>query len=70
MQFLFQHKIINILDNCDEKELVNNKNLQDKHMGDVFIRLYKFLKLYNNNYRPIYHLESFIFYLCIKIHEL
>ena len=52
------------------QELVNNKKLQDKHMGDVFIRLYKFLKLYNNNYRPIYHLESFIFYLCIKIHEL
>ena len=36
----------------------------------IFIKLYKFLKLYNNNYRPIYHLESFVCYLCIIIHEL
>ena len=33
-------------------------------------KLYKFLKLYNNNYRPIYHLESFIFYLCKVIYGL
>ena len=32
--------------------------------------LYRFLKLYNNNYRPIYHLESFVYYLCIVIHGL
>jgi DNA polymerase III delta prime subunit len=50
--------------------LVKNGHLLDKHMEDIFIQLPKFLKLYNNNYRPIYHLESFIFYLCIKIHEL
>jgi hypothetical protein len=50
--------------------LVKSGDLLDKHMEDIFIQLYKFLKLYNNNYRPIYHLESFIFYLCIKIHEL
>jgi DNA polymerase III delta prime subunit len=31
--------------------------------------LYKFLKFYNNNYRPIYHLERFMFYLCKIIHE-
>ena len=44
--------------------------LNSDNTEDVFTRLYKFLKLYNNNYRPIYHLESFIFYLCIKIHGL
>jgi hypothetical protein len=26
------------------------------------------LKYYNNNYRPIYHLESILFYLITKIH--
>ena len=52
------------------KELVNQKHITDEHIEDIFIKLYKFLKLYNNNYRPIYHLESFIFYLCIKIHGL
>jgi DNA polymerase III delta prime subunit len=31
--------------------------------------LFNFLKLYNNNYRPIYHLERFVFYLCKIIHE-
>ena len=36
----------------------------------IFIKLHKFLKLYNNNYRPIYHLESFVCYLCIVIHGL
>ena len=51
-------------------KLIEDKYLTDEHTEDVFIKLYKFLKLYNNNYRPIYHLESFIFYLCIKIHGL
>ena len=50
--------------------LVEKKYIKDEHTEDIFIELYKFLRLYNNNYRPIYHLESFIFYLCIKIHEL
>ena len=52
------------------KELVNQKHITNENSEDIFIKLYKFLKLYNNNYRPIYHLESFIFYLCIKIHGL
>ena len=52
------------------KELLNSKHITAEHIEDIFIKLYKFLKLYNNNYRPIYHLESFIFYLCIKIHGL
>ena len=45
-------------------------HLKEDNIYDVFTKLYKFLKLYNNNYRPIYHIESFIFYLCIKIHGL
>ena len=52
------------------KELVKQKHITNENSEDIFIKLYKFLKLYNNNYRPIYHLESFIFYLCIKIHGL
>ena len=52
------------------KSLVNTSHLSEEHMERVFVKLFKFLKLYNNNYRPIYHLESFIFYLCIVIHEL
>ena len=51
-------------------KLITSGKLKEQHTEDVFTKLYKFLKLYNNNYRPIYHLESFIFYLCIKIYEL
>ena len=50
--------------------LIKESYIDEKNTDKILIKLYKFLKLYNNNYRPIYHLESFIFYLCIVIHEL
>jgi len=36
----------------------------------ILDELYKFFRYYNNNYRPIYHLEKFIFYLCKTVNEL
>ena len=41
---------------------LNNNNL------NLLAITYKFLKYYNNNYRPIYHLESYILYLIKFIH--
>lgn len=35
---------------------------------EVVERTFQFLQLYNNNYRPIYHLENFIIYLVNKVH--
>lgn len=52
------------------KKLINEGYLKEQHIDKVFTKLHNFLKLYNNNYRPIYHLERFIFYLCIEIHGL
>ena len=52
------------------QELIRKKYIVKEKTEKIFIQLYKFLKLYNNNYRPIYHLESFVCYLCIVIHEL
>lgn len=52
------------------EQLIELNKLKDNHTENVFIKMHKFLKLYNNNYRPIYHLETFILYLCIQIHEL
>ena len=52
------------------KRLIVEGYLKEKHIDNIFTKLYNFLKLYNNNYRPIYHLERFIFYLCIEIHGL
>lgn len=34
----------------------------------VLIKTYTFLQYYNNNYRPIYHLENFLLYLTALIH--
>jgi len=36
----------------------------------IIDRTYTFLKYYNNNYRPIYHLESMLFYIINKIYKL
>jgi DNA polymerase III delta prime subunit len=52
------------------KKLIITGHLKEQHIDKVFTKLHNFLKLYNNNYRPIYHLERFIFYLCIEIHGL
>ena len=45
------------------KTLLKNKKINDKQLPDMFLQTYLFFQYYNNNYRPIYHLEYFIFYL-------
>jgi len=49
---------------------IKNKQLTDKNVDTVLFKLSSFLKLYNNNYRPIYHLEGFLYYLCKVVNEL
>jgi Cdc6-like AAA superfamily ATPase len=44
-------------------ELVKKKIISNENMSEILIETYKFLQLYNNNYRPIYHLENFAFML-------
>ena len=51
------------------KFLIENNYLQQDNTSEVLVRSYSFLKYYNNNYRPIYHLESIIFYIINKIHR-
>lgn len=51
-------------------KLISLKRLEGKHMTDILIKSYTFLKYYNNNYRPIYHFENFILYLVMKVHNL
>ena len=51
-------------------KLIEKGKLKDEHFEKILFKTYKFLKLYNNNYRPIYHLESLIFYVCIVINGL
>lgn len=44
-------------------ELKGKGLLRDDDMSAVLMNTYRFLQYYNNNYRPIYHLERFVFML-------
>ena len=48
---------------------VDNKRLTDDNISNVIFENYKFFRYYNNNYRPIYHLERFFYYICTKLHD-
>ena len=52
------------------KELINCGLLKTDKLGDVLFKTIQFFQLYNNNYRPIYHLENYFYYLVIVVHEL
>ena len=38
-------------------------------LSEIMDKMNSFLKYYNNNYRPIYHLESMFIYLITKIYK-
>ena len=52
------------------KTLIIKEKLNKNKLNNILIETYNFLKLYNNNYRPIYHLERYILYISATIHEL
>ena len=49
--------------------LVENDTVDLETMGVVLVETQKFFKLYNNNYRPIYHVERYVYTLMMKICE-
>jgi len=56
--------IWNIVYKLLESNLLNNEQIYK-----INIEIYKFFKYYNNNFRPIFHLERIILYLCSVIYE-
>ena len=48
---------------------ISDGKLNNKDVSDILIKCYTSFKYFNNNYRPIYHLESIIFYIIKKIHN-
>ena len=48
---------------------IKEKRIKKEHLSDVLIKTYCFFQYYNNNYRPIYHLEKYLFYLIKIIHN-
>ena len=49
--------------------LSERKDPANRVMMNIMDRVHVFLKHYNNNYRPIYHLESIFIYLIIQIFQ-
>ena len=49
--------------------LIENKKIEGASVTKMFIKTYSFFQYYNNNYRPIYHLEHYLFYLTSIIHN-
>ena len=48
--------------------LIEMKKIKHNEMIEILTRTFSFLQYYNNNYRPIYHLENYICYLISKVH--
>jgi hypothetical protein len=49
--------------------LVEEKKIKENQLSKILLKTYGFFQYYNNNYRPIYHLESYLFYLTTQIHD-
>jgi hypothetical protein len=49
--------------------LVEQKRIQREHLPEILIKTYSFFQYYNNNYRPIYHVENYLLYLAKIIHS-
>ena len=49
--------------------LVEQKKIKKEQLSNVMIKTYCFFQYYNNNYRPIYHFENYLFYLSTQIHN-
>ena len=50
-------------------KLVDRQLLKKNKISEVLNNYYHFLKYYNNNYRPIYHLEKFFFELILCLNN-
>jgi hypothetical protein len=51
------------------KHFIEDGSLSIQDTSDILVQTHTFLKYFNNNYRPIYHLESIMFYIINKIHK-
>jgi len=50
--------------------LIEKKIIKQEHLSKILINTYSFFKYYNNNYRPIYHVENYFLNLAKLIHSL
>ena len=50
-------------------KLINENKIKKDDLSKILEKTYLFFKFYNNNYRPIYHLESYMYYIVKIIHD-
>ena len=67
--FIYDMEIGYVLWLLLSKLILNNK-LSQENLTSVYLDTFSFLQFYNNNYRPIYHLENYLYNLINKIHGL
>lgn len=48
---------------------IENYQLEQEDISDIIEETYSFFKYFNNNYRPIYHLESIMFYIINRLEK-
>lgn len=49
--------------------LIKDGYIKDNSLDCILLKMNDFFLLYNNNYRPIYHLENFLLFITSKIHN-
>ena len=49
--------------------LVEQKKIKKEHLSNILIKTYCFFQYYNNNYRPIYHVENYLLHVAKLIHN-
>ena len=74
----FRDRIYDIfIYNIDVNESINKiishfietKEINEGNIEEIIFQGYKFFRYYNNNYRPIYHLERFLYFICTKLND-
>jgi hypothetical protein len=53
-----------ILTNLNDQNKIDKKDL-----SLILVKTFSFFQYYNNNYRPIYHLEQYLYYIISVIHK-
>lgn len=49
--------------------LIQQNKIKSENISHMLIKTYSFFQYYNNNYRPIYHLENYLFFIVSLIHN-
>ena len=63
IQYLENTVIVNL------KVTLEIETQKSEHLSKILFKTYTFFQYYNNNYRPIYHVENYFLYLAKLIHN-